>query len=217
MLYTENWSGCRPFRWLDLQAETCKTEAFAAFYAKLQGQTMKYRFLQFYPMPGGQNKFKILYDDKSGLYWTCSSLVPDPYQDPQPLAALGFHGNPGNTRRILMLNYSLDGLNWFQAGCVAMSKNPLESFHYSSQVVVGNDLLVLSRSSLGGNTGYSDYTWQTSNATGKARLPYNNHDSNMITLHRVSNFRSLALDLQPDFEFSALRDVSEAATRQNNP
>ncbi|MHC4755106.1 MAG: sialidase family protein [Planctomycetota bacterium] len=167
------------------------------------GKTMRYRFVQFHPMPGGQNKFKIIYDDKSGLHWTCTSMVPDPYQDQKPLIARGFSGNPGNTRRILMLNYSIDGLNWFQAGCVAMSKNPLESFHYSSQVVVGEDLLVLSRSSIGGDTGYGDYTWRTGETMGKARLPYNNHDSNMITLHRVKDFRSLALDLKPDYTFSA--------------
>jgi len=170
------------------------------------GTTMNYRFVQFHPMPGGQNKFKILHDDVSGLYWTCTTVVPDPYQNPKPLAKRGFHGNPGNTRRILMLNYSIDGLNWFQAGWVAMSKNPLESFHYSSQIVDGDDLLVLSRSSIGGNCGYKDYTWRTSYSEGKAKLPYNNHDSNMITLHRVKDFRSLALDLKPDYSFSASTD-----------
>lgn len=148
------------------------------------GQNMNYRFVQFYPMIGGQNKFKILYDDVSQFYWTCTAFVPDPYQDPEPLVRRGFKGNPGNMRRILLLCYSLDGLNWLPAGCVAMSHNPLESFHYSSQVVDGNDLLVLSRSSVGG------------------RLPYNNHDTNMITLHRVKNFRSLALDLRQDFSYS---------------
>ena len=170
------------------------------------GQTMKYRFVQFYPMPGGQNKFKILYDKKSGLFWTCGSMVPDPYQPPEPLGDRGFAGNPGNTRRILMLSYSIDGLNWFQAGCVAMSKNPLESFHYASPVIVGDDLLVLSRSSLGAAHQYRHYTWKTNVKSGKAKLPYNNHDSNMITLHRVKNFRSLALDLNPNYNATALQD-----------
>jgi len=153
----------------------------------------------------------------SGLYWTCTTVVPDPYQNPKPLAEHGFHGNPGNTRRILMLNYSIDGLNWFQAGCVAMSKNPLESFHYSSQVAVGDDLLVLSRSSIGGDREYKDYTWRTNYTNGKAKLPYNNHDSNMITLHRVKNFRSLALDLKPDYSFSASTDaVHETESASGN-
>jgi hypothetical protein len=157
-------------------------------------------------MPGGQNKFKILYDEKSGLFWTCSTMVPDPYQPPDPLADRGFSGTPGNMRRILMLNYSIDGLNWFQAGCVAMSRNPLESFYYSSQVIVGDDLLVLSRSSIGAAHLYRDYTWNSGVASGKAKLPYNNHDSNMITLHRVKDFRSLALDLKPDFDATASND-----------
>ncbi len=167
------------------------------------GRTMKYRFVQFYPMPGGQNKFDIVFDAKSGLYWSCTACVPNTYQDPKPLVARGFHGNPGNTRRILMLSYSIDGLNWFQAGCVAMSKNPLESFHYSSQVIVGDDLLVLSRSNLGAADQYRDYNWNSGFTSGKAKLPYNNHDSNMITLHRVKHFRSLALDLKPDFTSTA--------------
>ena len=142
------------------------------------GVEMKYTFGQLYPMPGGQNKFKILYDEVSGLYWTCVTTPVDTYQDPEPLKKMGFKGPPGNMRRILMLIYSIDGLNWFHAGCVAMSKNPMEAFHYSSQLIDDDDLLVLSRTSIGGKDNY------------------NNHDSNMITLHRVKNFRSLALDLK---------------------
>jgi hypothetical protein len=93
-----------------------------------------------------------------------------------------------------------------------MSRNPLESFHDASQVVVGNDLLVLSRSSIGGDTEYSDDTWNSGIIEGKAKRPYNNHDANMITLHRVKNFRSLALDLKPDFESSASGDAIEEGT-----
>lgn len=33
-----------------------------------------------------------------------------------------------------------------------------------------------------------------------------NHDSNMITLHRVTNFRSLALNLKADFDATASND-----------
>lgn len=152
------------------------------------GKEMTYRFVQFYPMPGGQNKFKILYDSVSGLYWTATTVVPDTYQDSQALRDRGVTVNAGNVRRILMLIYSIDGFNWFQAGCVAMSKNPLEAFHYSSQVIDGDDLLVLSRSSVGG------------------KLPWCNHHTNMITLHRVKNFRSLALDLRKDFSYSSARE-----------
>ena len=83
-----------------------------------------------------------------------------------------------------MLNYSIDGLNWFQAGCVAMSRKVLDSFSYASQVVDGDDLLVLARTSLGGS---------------------NQHDTNLITFHRVANFRALALDLRRDYRRSSAR------------
>ena len=88
-----------------------------------------------------------------------------------------------------------------------MSRNPLESFHYASPVIVGDDLLVLSRSSIGAADRYRAYTWNPGVPSGKAKLPYNNHDSNMITLHRVKNFRSLALDLRPDFKSTASHDA----------
>lgn len=144
------------------------------------GQRMAYTFRQYHAMTGGQNKFDVLYDAPSDLFWTVGTAVPDAYQAVEPLAARGFKGPASNERRIALLLYSRDAMNWFQAGCVAMSRNPLESFHYTSQLVVGDDLLVLSRTSAGGGR-------------------YNNHDTNRITLHRVADFRMLALDLAPDF------------------
>ena len=141
------------------------------------GSDIRYRFLQLYPMPGAQCKFHILYDEKSDLFWTAANIATDPWQDREPLRAMGFSGPPGNERRILMLQYSLDSLNWFQAGCVAMSRNPTESFSYASNLVVEDDLLILARTSQNG---------------------LNQHDTNLITLHRVRAFRDLALDIHPE-------------------
>ena len=70
-----------------------------------------------------------------------------------------------------------DALNWFDAGCVAMSRSPLESFSYASQLIDGDDLLVIARTSQGGK---------------------NQHDTNLVTLHRVVDFRNLALELRPE-------------------
>lgn len=140
------------------------------------GKDIEYRFLQFYPMPGAQGKFHILYDDQSDLFWTAVNIATDPWQDRAPLRAIGYSGQPGNERRILMLQYSLDSLNWFHAGCVAMSTNPLDSFSYTSNLVAGDDLLILSRTSENG---------------------LNQHDTNLITLHRIKDFRRLALDVHP--------------------
>ncbi|MDD9948104.1 MAG: hypothetical protein OXU48_01065, partial [candidate division Zixibacteria bacterium] len=140
------------------------------------GETLDYRFVQFHPMPGAQCKFQIVHDEKDGLYWTTVTLSTNPWQDREPLRRIGFSGPPGNERRILMLMYSVDALNWFQAGCVAMSRSMMESFSYASQVISGDDLLVVARTARGGR---------------------NQHDTNLITLHRVKDFHDLALDLRP--------------------
>ncbi len=135
------------------------------------------QFACFHPMPGAQCKFHIIYDTVSRLFWTATTSVVDSFRAEEALWERGFKGSPGNVRRILMLHYSVNALNWFSAGCVAMSRNPLESFSYTSQLIVGNDILILSRTSLKG---------------------LNQHDTNLITLHRINDFRSLALDLRPD-------------------
>ena len=149
------------------------------------GERLDYRFVQFYPMPGAQCKFHIVYDEVSDLFWTTVCLPTDTWQDREPLREVGFASPPGNERRILMLMYSLDALNWFQAGCVAMSSSIFEAFSYASQLIRGDELLVISRTSQGG---------------------YNQHDTNLVTLHRIANFRQLALDLKPTYS----RKVSAA-------
>jgi len=146
------------------------------------GESMEYRFVQFYPMPGAQCKFHIVYDDMSDLFWTTVCLPTDTWQEREPLRAHGFASPPGNERRILMLMYSLDALNWFQAGCVAMSSSIFEAFSYASQLIRGDEMLVISRTSQGG---------------------YNQHDTNLVTLHRIANFRQLALDLKPSYSREA--------------
>ncbi len=142
------------------------------------GAALKLRFGQFHPMPGGQCKFQIVRDTATGYYWTTVTIPTDTMQDARVMWQNGFFGSPGNERRVLMLMYSLDALNWLMAGCVAMSQSPLESFSYASQTISGEDLLVLARTSRGGR---------------------NQHDTNMITLHRVRGFRRLALDLRPHY------------------
>ena len=143
------------------------------------GKNMALEFVQFYPMPGGQCKFHIVHDERSCLFWTPANLVTNS-QDTEwgeKLKAAGFHQTPGNERRFLMLMYSLDALNWFQAGCAAMSTKPLQSFHYTAPLIDGDDMLIISR---------------TSKDAG------NQHDSDLVTFHRVADFRRLALNLHPE-------------------
>ena len=129
------------------------------------GTNLIHTFGQFFPIPGAQNKFHIIRDEPSGLYWMAGNI---------PVDSLG--GPPGgDDRRILILMYSVDAHNWFQAGCVAMSKNPREAYNYASLLPDGDDLLLAVRTALGGR--------------------HSQAKSTHITFHRVRGFRSLALDL----------------------
>ena len=145
------------------------------------GTDMKLEFTQFAALPGGQNKFFIMYDDVSKLFWMLSNTPTDSqgyFYERDQLLKIGYHGGPGNERRILMLHYSRDALNWFGAGCVAKWDSPIQSFMYPSAVIDGDDIIFISRTSRNGQ---------------------NQHDADLATFHRIKNFRSLAMDLVPVF------------------
>ncbi len=129
------------------------------------GKTLKHTFGQFFPIPGAQNKFHMVRDKPSGLFWMAGNI---------PVDSLG-RPPGGDDRRILILMYSVDAHNWFQAGCVAMSKKPREAYNYASLLPDGDDLLLAVRTALGGR--------------------HSQAKSTHITFHRVRGFRSLALDL----------------------
>jgi len=144
-----------------------------------EGGQLELKFTQFYPVPGAQQKFHILYDRPSDLFWMVHSMVTDPQNHTGWAAAAkrrGFLGGMGNERRILWLSYSLDALNWFSAGCVALSPDPVQAFMYAHMIPDGDDLLLAVRTSVEGN----------------------NHDAELITLHCVEGFRRLALNLHPE-------------------
>ena len=140
------------------------------------GDDLRLEFDWYTSFPGGVTKFYILFDERSDLFWMTANHPIDHLQDFGMLRKRGFVGVPANERRILNLYYSLDSLNWFQAGTVAMSRSQLESFSYPSMLIDSDDLLVLSRTSVGGK---------------------NQHDTNLVTLHRIRGFRALALELHP--------------------
>lgn len=133
------------------------------------GRDIGYRFLQYHPAPGAQLKFHILYDEPTRLYWRTMNLPIDTTTPVDPRWEA--RGNFGGDRRTLALSYGTDGLNWLQAGSIAVMERPWDGFMYAAPCIEGDDLLVLSRTALGAA---------------------NQHDSNMITFHRVRNFRALA-------------------------
>jgi hypothetical protein len=135
-------------------------------------------FTQFASWPGGQCKFFVVHDQPNRMYWMLSNLVTNS-QDllgwGGRMRVTGFSGGPGNERRWLFLHYSIDCLNWFPAGCVARWPDSIHmSFMYPSAVIDGDDLVVMSRTS---------------------RDSKNQHDADLCTVHRVRDFRNLAMDL----------------------
>lgn len=119
------------------------------------------------PFPGGQMKFHLDYDPVSQLYWMISSPKLDGFQRP----GLPWYETCGERRRLELL-CSRNGLEFRSVGVVAEGKGKLDSRHYASLLFDGDDLLVFARS-------------------GDARAK-NLHDGNLLTLHRVKNFRNYA-------------------------
>ncbi|MBC2595249.1 exo-alpha-sialidase [Ruficoccus amylovorans] len=124
----------------------------------------------FLPLPGGQMRFHILYDEQTGLYWLLSSQATDSMTRAELLPD-DRYSIPNNERHRLVLHFSKNLVDWCFAGLVAMSDSPKESRHYASMTIDGDDLVILSRS-----------------GDERARSA---HDGNLITFHRVKNFRDL--------------------------
>ena len=131
--------------------------------------TLRLTFSHYYPIPGAQNHFHIVYDEQSRLFWMTSNQVTGMAQD----AYRGW----GKERRFLMLHYSRDAQNWFPAGVLAMWPRETQAFNYCTPVIDGDDLLFVSRT---------------------ARHARNQHDNDCITFHRMVDFRKSAINLLPD-------------------
>jgi hypothetical protein len=144
------------------------------------------KFTQFHPMQGGQLKFCVIWDEVSQMFWATANIVVDSqgafpwWAEGEKLGNVRYaSGVGGNDRRFLMLMYGLDGLNWFQAGCVAQAAKVSQSFMYARPVIDGDDLAIIARTSI--------------------KAP-NQHDADYATFHRVKDFRKLALKLTPEPE-----------------
>ena len=120
----------------------------------------------FFPFPGGHMKFHIVYDEQDRFYWMTASVVE--FSTTQQVVG-------PKERRVLGLYASRNLFDWHLTGIVSAGETRLCSRHYSSLVIDGDDILVASRS------GDLDAK--------------NTHDTDMITLHRVRNFRSLAIPM----------------------
>jgi len=124
----------------------------------------------FVPCPGGQMRFHVLYDEQTRLFWLLSSQATDSMTRADRLPPDRFN-LPNNERHRLQLHFSKNMVDWCFAGIVAMGATPMESRHYASMAIDGDNLCILSRSG--------------------DRRAKSAHDGNLITFHTVRNFRSL--------------------------
>ena len=76
-----------------------------------------------------------------------------------------------NERHRLALHFSTNCIDWCFVGLVAVGDTPKQARHYASMAIDDGDLVILSRS--------GDKDAKTA------------HDGNMITFHRVKDFRNL--------------------------
>ncbi|HRJ72207.1 MAG TPA: exo-alpha-sialidase [Terrimicrobiaceae bacterium] len=126
--------------------------------------------LLFLPFPGGQMRFHILYDEKTRKYWMLGSQATDSMTRADRLPD-GRYDLPNNERNRLVLHFSTNMVDWCFAGVVAIGGGNRESRHYASMAFDGDDLVILSRS--------GDHRAKSA------------HNGNLITFHRVKNFRDL--------------------------
>ncbi len=124
----------------------------------------------FLPVPGGQMRFHLLQDPATGLYWLLGSQATDSMTRAEALPPERY-SLPNNERHRLVLHFSKNLVDWCFAGLVAVGETPKEARHYAAMDIDGDDLVILSRS-------------------GDARAR-SAHDGNLITFHRVRNFRAL--------------------------
>lgn len=124
----------------------------------------------FVPFPGGQVSFHIVYDEQTKLYWMISSQATDSMRKVELLQKKRY-GMPSQERNRLALHFSKNVVDWCFAGLVASVDDVGQSHHGGNMLIDGDDLVILMR---------------TADANA-----FNAHNSNLITFHRVKDFRSL--------------------------
>ncbi len=123
------------------------------------------------PFPGGHLGFVIVYDEKTGLHWLISSQAGDSMRRVELLHPKHY-GMPENERRRMALYFSRNCVDWCFAGLITAAGDMGHSHYHGSTVIDGDDLVLMMRTS-------------DDDAV-------NEHNSNLITCHRVRGFRELA-------------------------
>ncbi len=139
----------------------------------IEGNPVSGKNMLYLPFPGGQQRFHVLYDapdarvPNSGYYWLLTNQATNSLVKPAEVAG----GRINNERHRLVLYFSKNMVDWCFAGVVALGANPEQARSGASMDFDGNDLAVLARS---GDSGANSRV-----------------HTNLITFHRVKNFREL--------------------------
>lgn len=124
----------------------------------------------FVAMPGGHDKFSVIYDEESELYWLASSYSDNSILNRKYVTG-DMQGKAWLEREQLALYFSKDAMNWNFAGMIAEGDSARESRSYPHIVASGDDLLVVMRCG----------TEESSSL----------HDNNILSFHRIKDFRDL--------------------------
>lgn len=133
----------------------------------------------FVHLPGSQSKFTIRFDARTGRYWSLIQKITNPHE------GRAWATSPIHQRNVLMLTSSPDLQSWREESIVlrwrggqALTNTDCVAWQYLDWQFEGDDLIAVSRTSWGGQ---------------------NYHNANLMTFHRVSNFRTLTMtDSPPD-------------------
>jgi hypothetical protein len=144
------------------------TEKAAMIRISADGKTATFdRESGFVNFPGGCKKFTVRYDPKSKLYWTLSNYIPEEFRG----------GNVERTRNTQALSCSRDLKRWKVCSIILQHQDVAHhGFQYLDWQFEGDDMIVLSRTAYEDGLGGAD----------------NQHNANLITFHRIKNFRKQA-------------------------
>ncbi len=156
---------------------SCNTSSSKACLARvISSNTMEATTSDFVNLPGGCKKFTVLYDEQSGLYWTLTNPSPD--SEAYTYKHNGEYASglkSGLIRNRVSLYSSPDLKNWtLRKENVLYNSDPFfHGFQYIDFKIDGDDIVFVSRTAVAEERG----------------LPTRQHDANMMTFHRIKNFR----------------------------
>jgi hypothetical protein len=141
----------------------------AVTHLSADGRTLEFDpqrdFIHF---PGGAKKFTIRRDEQTGDYWALSNPVLPEHAELEA----------GDVRNAVALLRSRDLINW-EVRCLVWHHPDVRrhGWQYMDWEIEGDDLIIASRTAWDDGLGGAHRT----------------HDANLLTFHRLANFRELRL------------------------